>query len=31
VYDLKWARRENDGRVVRFTPAGEQKFAATFG
>jgi DNA-binding transcriptional ArsR family regulator len=31
VFDLKWARREADGRVVRFTPGGEQKFAATFG
>ena len=30
MYDLKWARRETDGRVVRFTPAGEQKFSATF-
>ena len=30
VFDLKWARREADGRVVRFTPAGEQKFVATF-
>lgn len=30
VFDLKWARREADGRVVRFTPAGEQKFTAMF-
>ena len=30
MYDLKWAQRETDGRVVRFTPAGEQKFSATF-
>lgn len=31
VFELKWARREADGRVVRFTPGGEQKFAALFG
>src|SRR5262249_5689885 len=30
-YELRWARRETDGRVVRFAPAGEQKFLATFG
>jgi len=30
MYEMKWARRENDGRVVRFTPTGEQKFMATF-
>lgn len=30
VYELKWARREAGGRVVKFTPSGEQKFAALF-
>jgi DNA-binding transcriptional ArsR family regulator len=30
VYELKWARREADGRVVRFSPGGEQKFSALF-
>lgn len=30
LYDLKWARRETGGRVVKFTPSGEQKFAALF-
>ena len=30
VYELKWARREPSGRVVRFTPGGEQKFEAMF-
>jgi DNA-binding transcriptional ArsR family regulator len=31
VFDLKWARREADGRVVRFSPGGEQKFTAMLG
>jgi DNA-binding transcriptional ArsR family regulator len=31
MYDMKWAKRESDGRVVRFTPTGEQKFMTTFG
>lgn len=30
LYDLKWARRETGGRVVKFTASGEQKFAALF-
>lgn len=30
VFALKWAKREDGGRVVRFTPAGEQKFTAMF-
>ncbi len=30
VFEQKWARREADGRVVRFTPGGEQKFTAMF-
>jgi len=30
VYALKWARRESGSRVVRFTPGGEQTFAALF-
>lgn len=30
MFDLKWAKREAGGRVVRFTPAGEQGFVAAF-
>ncbi len=30
MYDLGWARREKGTRVVRFTPAGEAKFARLF-
>lgn len=30
-YDLGWARREADSRVVRFSPQGEQEFIRLFG
>jgi DNA-binding transcriptional ArsR family regulator len=30
-YDLKWARREKDSRVVNFSPRGAEKFDALFG
>jgi DNA-binding transcriptional ArsR family regulator len=31
VYDLGWARRVKDSRVVAFTPPGQAKFTKTFG
>lgn len=30
IYDLKWARRDREGRAVIFTPDGERRFAEAF-